>query len=180
MLDAVWRRKIKVRPGSREVDVEHLHGIELLEDRARGETGGFEPQLLTQGGVETKGQEGPISGEGWLIDRLLPRQRNRYWIEMTRWHAAKGKSGDRATEPMVDFHWWQRGIGYCSKDSSGYGSEQARELAPELLGRKGGKATGGNYSTGQTAQRLSAISSIRLGLMTALRRRRVRPSNRAG
>ena len=44
--------------GSREVDVEHLHGIELLEDRARGETGGFEPQLLTQGGVETKGQEG--------------------------------------------------------------------------------------------------------------------------
>ena len=42
--------------GSREVDVEHLHGIELLEDRARGETG-FEPQLLTQGGVEKKARK---------------------------------------------------------------------------------------------------------------------------
>ena len=58
-------------------------------------------------------------------------------------HAEKGKSGDRATKPRVDFHWWQRGIGYCSKDSSGYGSQQARELAPELWGREGGKATGG-------------------------------------
>ena len=32
--------------------------LSLLEDRARGETGGFEPQLMTQGGVETKGQKG--------------------------------------------------------------------------------------------------------------------------
>ena len=44
--------------GSREVDVEHLHGTELLEDRARREPGSFEPQLVTQSRVETKGQEG--------------------------------------------------------------------------------------------------------------------------
>jgi len=43
--------------GSREMDVEHLHGAELLEDRARREPGGFEPQLVTQSSVETKGQE---------------------------------------------------------------------------------------------------------------------------
>ena len=40
------------------MDVEHLHGAELLEDRARREPGGFEPQLLAQSSVETKGQEG--------------------------------------------------------------------------------------------------------------------------
>jgi hypothetical protein len=31
-------------------------------------------------------------------------------------HAAKGKDGDHAAKPRVDFHWWQRGIGYRSKD----------------------------------------------------------------
>ena len=44
-------------------------------------------------------------------------------------HAGKGKDGEHATTPRVDFHWWQRGIGYRSKDSS---SQQAREVAPEL------------------------------------------------
>ena len=43
---------------------------------------------------------------------------------------------------------------------SGYGA-RAPEPAPELLGPKGGKATGGNYSTEQSAQRLSATLSIR-------------------
>ena len=34
------------------------------------------------------------------------------------------------------------------KEVFGYGSQQARELAPELWGPKGGKPVGVNYSTG--------------------------------
>ena len=43
---------------------------------------------------------------------------------------------------------------------SGYGSHQARELAP-ALGRKGGKSYGGDYSTGKSAQHFSATLSMR-------------------
>jgi hypothetical protein len=58
------------------------------------------------------------------------------------------------TGRRVDFHWWQRGIGYCSKDFSGYGSQQARVRA-RTVGPKGGKARW-NYSTVNSAQRFSA------------------------
>jgi hypothetical protein len=34
----------------------------------------------------------------------------------TRFAGASVLAGDRATKPRVDFHWWQRGIGYRSKD----------------------------------------------------------------
>ena len=54
--------------GSREMDVEHLHGAKLLEDRARSEPRGFEPQLVAQSSVETKGHE---SNEDMGFDAVL-------------------------------------------------------------------------------------------------------------
>ena len=38
-----------------EVDVEHLDGRELFENRSRGESGSSEAQFVTQGCVEAKG-----------------------------------------------------------------------------------------------------------------------------
>ena len=44
---------------------------------------------------------------------------------------------------------------------SGYEPQQARELAPEVLGTERRESYGGNYSTVKNAQRLSATLSIR-------------------
>jgi hypothetical protein len=55
-----------------------------------------------------------------------------------------------------------KSIGFGSKGFLDTGSQQARERAPEFRGLKeGGKATGGSYSTVNSAERLSATLSIR-------------------
>jgi len=40
-----------------EMDVEHLDGRKLFQNRSRRQSGGSEPQFVTQGCVEAKGQE---------------------------------------------------------------------------------------------------------------------------
>jgi hypothetical protein len=75
-------------------------------------------------------------------------------------HAAKGKDGDHATTPRVDFHRWQEVLEMSRRSFSGY-APSARTSAKGLGTKKGGKATGGNYSTVNSPQRLSATLSIR-------------------
>jgi hypothetical protein len=76
-------------------------------------------------------------------------------------HAAKGKGGDRATRPRVDFHWWQRVLD-MGRTSFGIRVAMSATTAPRASGLKKEKENyGGNYSTVKSAQRLSATLSIR-------------------
>jgi hypothetical protein len=57
-------------------------------------------------------------------------------------HAAKGKGGDRATKPKVDFHWWQVVLVIARRTLLDTGPSK-REKSRQNLRTEGRRATGG-------------------------------------
>jgi hypothetical protein len=87
-----------------------------------------------------------VFGMGNLTNRVNGRERQR--------RRGMLKAEGRFSLVAKSIWKWVEGVFWTRR------SQQAQELAPELWEPNGGEATGGNYSTVKSAQRLSATSSI--------------------